>query len=282
MLGSKKRCSVALSFVTLTSAGCDARLDVTIHCFEPPLPYAEHFGEKGPDHYPALVDQCWQAQNLSADRRLEASEDLVLTYLRTEDVGLEDAPLTLARRMPADFVLVTHAEATERLQSSFCLHPGDAAGIVVTGPAAGDAAPHRLALLIAPDLAPPLVACVDDDDDTNDPPVIASVGETQSGDIWTHGEADIALCRSGDRLTYYYRQPDDPDADWQAKDWVTFDVPPGEGSDFIGTGPVDVGLVTTRSDDDLQVQGVFNWVYVFDVVDDCKAPLEDMIKPEAE
>jgi hypothetical protein len=273
----------ALALAAFAQLACHGltELDVTYEsCVTPRLPYTEQF-----DHgYPELADRCWKAENVTDGRRLEASEDLLLTYLATaRAVSVSDDPLMLLRELTGDFVIVTHVEVTERQRSSFCLNGGDAAGLVVetNDPMLGV---RRSALLVAPD---PLamesdgtrVDCTDDSD--HPPPVRVSVGDTQSDYIWEGGEADIAVCRSGERLAYFFRQPKDPDADWQAKDWTALAVPTDDDSAYVGTPSVSAGPIATIGPESLevQVQGAFNWFALPIFADDCLGPLQDMNPP---
>jgi hypothetical protein len=273
---------VTFALVALLQA-CHALtdLDVTyVPCVPPPLPYTEQFD----NGYQGLADRCWKAENVKEGRLLEASEDLVLSYLSTDaPVALSDDPVMLVRELTGDFVVVTHVEVTERQHSSFCLGAGDAAGLVVEA-VDPDQSIRRVAVLVTPDAnatepdGTP-VDCADGSD--HPPPVIASVGETHSDPIWQAGEADIAICRSGDTLTYFFRQPAEPDAAWQPTDWKALAVMGDDPAGTIGFGPVSVGPVATIGPEsvDVQVQGAFNWVSLPGFHLDCLGPLEDMPPP---
>jgi hypothetical protein len=282
-MGSMRRCGSAggkLALATALTAGCHSLADYDVayvECIDPPRPYVEQFNEG----YQGLYDRCWKAVNVTEDRRLEVDRDLLLGYeegVQAPVTAKEDPPMLL-RRMQGNFVMVTHLEVTEGIHSSFCLEAGDAAGIAVRGTESGS--DLRSALLIEPDLSAPGVTCQDTDE--TPPPVRVSVGPDQSGRIYEGGEADIAVCRNGNTLAYYFRQPDEPDAAWVGSDWVPLLVADTSlpRTDMVGAGPLDVGLVTVVGENSLEahVQGAFNWVAVLDLWSDCRDPLEEMSQP---
>jgi len=281
-----------MAFFSL-SAACQSLTSIDVEyrdCFAPRAPYVVQFDQS----LKALEQSCWRSEDAGPGRTISASDgDLLIGFDSTPPVSVgwaDDAP-ALVRRVAGDFILVTHVEATERLNSSFCLLEGDSAGIVVRGTPGSEQPDVRAGWTLHPD---PAQAQNDCDDDAEIGAILeanatsASDG-TATGPVGATGEADIAMCRSGSQLVYFFRDPEDEDAPWSEKDWRAVELVEGDATttrvDEVGTGPLDIGLMTTAGSGEgtRQVQGAFNWVAVLadgSIGSDCRGPLEAMQAPE--
>jgi hypothetical protein len=276
-------------------AACHSLVDLEVRyeeCIEPRIPYVDQF--EGDDE--SLRDRCWRTENvtdagLAPERRVVVGEnDLIIGYSNSEaaTVPWDEDPPMLNRRVEGDFVLATKVEVTSGSQANFCgLEEGDGAGILVrAGDREDGARGHRASFLVKPYFENPETVAEDCLDNAPNPP--SAIAEAQSTinlratdvrGIGLDGEADIAVCRIRGSLLFFYRDPIDPEADWQPEDWKIL----ANRSDDIGEGPVDVGLTTTLDDHpyDLHVQGHFNWVALLrnERLDDCMGPLEAFPQP---
>ena len=281
-LGS--RCAESIVFLCAV-IGCNADPGIEYaECVSPKTTYVETF--EGTTQ--TLVDRCWNSQNDAArDVKIGQDDDLIITH--TEAVTWDGTPPMLFRHLEGDFVLVTKTEASSGLNSNFCnMTQDDASGIVVQGDGV------RAAFLVRPYLEEnDEITCEDESD--HPPRALAFTQTTLSpGSIPTpngigiDGEADIAVCRREDRLVYFYRDPEDPEAEWRPEDWKQLNqgVPPDETpkTDVVGLGPLDVGVTTTISETGvaLGVEGHFNWVALLKLSEDCLGPLQELPEPELE
>lgn len=293
---------LALSCAILVVAtACHSLADLEIQyepCVRPPTPYVEQFE----DGRQAIVDRCWKSENIETEnRKISVDEDLIMSFSDDDrDVPLNGAPPMLVRRLEGDFVMAVKVEAVTT-RGDFCgMKAGDGAGLVVQSNGADSGAPQRAAFLVRPYLQEEGggdVDCSDRSENANQPSAIA---EATSPPMCIKGigydaEADIAVCRKGGALSYFYRDskkdPDEPDPNW-SDSWQNLtddceilgaDAEEIARENRIGSGPVDVGLTTVRRTD--SVQGVFNWVVLVvegDIHDDCKSELQDLEAPGAD
>jgi hypothetical protein len=294
---SCKAISAVAPLLLATSCQTFAGLDVGYEpCIRPRVPYVEQFdeGEQG------LIDRCWELRNGGEGRTVVVEEDLVLGYLDrdTPAVTYADGPPMLLRRVVGDFVMVTHAETTTAT-SAFCgLGDADSAGFVLRGSDAAGGIGTMAAFLLRPHLTEE-TDCADTEGEDPTPYAIAETRSNQlsateaalTPPFGKDGEGDIAICRHGGELLYFYRQPANPEGSWMPEDWKPLRVPDPNNverdidkTDYVGEGPLDVGVGTMvgASSDSPQVQGAFNWVALVaerDRVANCLDVLEDMMKP---
>jgi hypothetical protein len=285
---------LSLALLAPHLAACQSLVDLNVtyeDCIQPRTPYVEPFADDQ-----LLRDRCWVTENvadngLGPERRIVVGEDdLIIGYSNGEasQVAWNDDPPMLLRRVAGDFVLATKVEVTSGSQANFCgLGPGDGAGIVVrAGDRDADGTGERATFLVKPYFENPDTVAEDCLDNAPNPPAAmaearstASPVPTEVRGIGLDGEADIALCRIGGSLLFFYRHPIDPGTGWKPEDWKILD----NRSDSLGDGPVDVGLTTTLDvhQYDLHVQGHFNWVALLGngPLDDCMGPLEDFRQP---
>lgn len=287
---SRSALTVVCLVLGALACGCETLVssDVTYaDCVRQPVPFVEQFDVDDA----GLADRCWRAENVGDERRLETyGSDLLIRYGSASQEGLtyaDDVP-ALLRRMPEDFVIVTHVETTEMLHSGFCVEPGDSAGIVVRGTEHGSRPELRAALLLWPDPVAARENC-GDSDEIEVGAIIQGVSNdgregTEAEPVGASGEADIAICRSGSQLTYFYRRPEEEDAAWVPEDWKQLVDDQGEPrDDEVGDGPLDVGLAAIAAKDGVeQLQGAFNWVAIQadgSVGEDCRGPLDSLLSP---
>ena len=283
-----------LLLIAPSIAACQPLVDLEVRyeeCLDPRTPYVEQFEEDQ-----LLRDRCWKTEHvtdegLAPERRVVVGEnDLIVGYSNGEatTVSWEEDPPALIRRVEGDFVLATKVEVTSGSQANFCgLGEKDGAGILVRGADRDDGTPgNRASFLVKPYFENPETVAEDCLDNAPNPPSAlaeaistANRRATQVRGIGLDGEADIAVCRKRGSLLFFYRDPSDPEADWQPEDWKIL----ANRSDDIGEGPVDVGLTTTLDEHpyDLHVQGHFNWVALLgnERLDDCMGPLEAFPEP---
>lgn len=290
--------------VSLAMAGCRSLSNLDIHyesCVSPKKPYLESFN----DGYQVLLDRCWSAEN--ADERSQVSigdnHDLSVRYATASPLPQPwtGKPPGLVRRVEGDFVIVAQAESL-KADGSFCgMDPGDdAAGMIVRPAAVEGGARASAAFLLRPyleDPSGPTRTCEDGSPappkaiaevKTNDPSALLS----SSGGIGEDGEGEIAICRLGSLLHFFYRVRSNPDAG-TLEDWKPVSAPGTDGgmadagneaneSVAVGTEPVDVALAVTAST--VGVQGTFNWVAVLSEgttasFSDCQSPLQEFNVP---
>jgi hypothetical protein len=278
----------ALVWLLLSSCNGLADPGIEYTCLTPGSPYTETF-EGG---YTTLSDRCWRTENAAAGDLSVGGGDLALRHAEAASAG--DAP-KLLRRIEGDFVIITKAEAASGIQSNFCgLSIADAAGIVVRGNSV------LASFLVSPYLdetaksirrPPENVSCEDNASkparalayaESSDP----SSARVYSPAIGSDGEAEIAICRKGNRIAYLYRAAEDPEAAWAPTDWKFLrDEDLTDKTDVVGPGALEVGLTITSSQQgaaELGVEGQFNWVVLLELHDDCLSPLEELAAPEVE
>jgi hypothetical protein len=295
-------CSLLLALPLSTSCAALADLDIQYRdCVAPTVPYVEQFDEGDRE----LRERCWSAANVDREdlhgkRKLVVGEgDLIIGYSDAQGhaVAWDADPPMLIRRVEGDFVFATKVEVTSGTQSNFCgLVETDAAGIIVRG---ADSPGQSASFLVRPHFANEAVIGVDCLDEAENPPTAtAEARSSLDGEavgvagIGVDGEADVAVCRKGKQLLYFYRHPANPEDPWQPGDWQPLQRAMSGGqtrsrTDEIGDGPMDVGVTTTlgMNSYDLHVQGHFNWaalVQVDDDLEECGGVLEDFPEPAAD
>jgi hypothetical protein len=277
---AQRACLALLLFVASGVVGCRGLSDPGIEyreCVEPGSPYHELFN----DGYRALPERCWTSQNAVEGDLSIGDSDLVASHAQA--VRWDGVLPMLLRHVEGDFVMVTKTEVSAGSTSDFCdlqkndaTGEYDASGLIVLGEGV------RQAFLLRPFLEESTsITC--EDESANPPKALAFVPQSDTGEfkstggIGLDGEGDIAVCRRGSNLSYWFRDPVDPEAPWQTLDWKHL-----EDTDEVGEGPLDVGLTVTITEASLSlsIEGHFNWVVLTDLSDDCRGPLEDMKNPE--
>lgn len=205
-----------------------------------------------------LLEKCWQFTDAnvddgdpSADILLEDG-DLVIRSSPAEIgevshwTGSAQGPLAF-QTFEADFVMGVRVEVFDKINADRCVPPGYRAGIALR---LANGAPEAWAtFMIEPFQTDPPIQC-DEESGEAQLPALGKVENNGLGGLstTTRGtddagiglddavEADIAMCRIGSLLTFYYR---DPDSSEQEPVWRRV------GGDFQYseiTGPVEVGL----------------------------------------
>jgi hypothetical protein len=301
----RARFSVLLALPLSTSCTALADLDIQYRdCVAPTVPYVEQFdeGDRG------LLDRCWAVANVEREdlhgqrKVVVGAGDLIIGYsdAQMQAVAWDADPPMLIRRVEGDFVFATKVEVTSGTQSNFCgLGETDAAGIIVRAAADAGNTERSASFLVRPYFANEATIGMDCRDEAENPPTAtAEARSSVDGDalgvdgIGMDGEADIAVCRKGKQLLYFYRHPANPEDPWDPQDWQTLQtaMSGGQGrsrSDEIGDGPMEVGVTTTLGVNtyDLHVQGHFNWaalVRVDDDLEECGGVLEHFLEPASD
>jgi hypothetical protein len=282
MPGPVKRFPTAvLAAFAFGASACTALSDPGIEfvCFRPPMTQNDPYEELFDEPYPALVDKCWEAKGTDANDVQIGDSDLSIGHSQAASF---EKPPRFIQRFDGDFMIVAKVEATSGSNADFCnMGSDDAAGIVVRGGLV-DAA-FLLRPFLEEDVTPKRTC---EDDKPNPPKAVAEAFRTgrpfdptldRSPGIGEDGEGDIAVCRRQGRLSYYYRNAEDP-AVWNMSEWERL----ATTNDDVGEGPVEVGLATTLGqagvDLGLSVEGHFNWVVLSELSNDCS--LDDLERPE--
>lgn len=277
----------AFGLLLLPVAGCHSLQDLDIQyedCVEEKqASYREEFGE---DSLQLLRDShCWKSDNEGAapqglDSKLFVEDgDLVM---RADDSGTTDldqwtltdqAPMFF-RQVQGDFLVVVRAEAATIVQGDHCLN-GESAGLVVRQ--SNDPSTWST-WMVQPDLAPG-VGCSDEDT----PPARVEIRSSNPalqefglGGVGADGEADVAICRVGGKIFFYYglATTDPTKNTWEPK--------VGAVSHAIGPGILDVGVTVAGIDPNFDVAGHFNWIVFQEGTygDGCSGALDGFVLPE--
>jgi hypothetical protein len=291
----------ALGLLVLPLCGCHSLQDLDIQyeeCVEEKqVSYREEFGEDG--IRPLRDKHCWKSDNegatpLGLDSKLFVEDgDLVM---RVDNSGTTDldqwtptdqAPMFF-RRLDGDFLVVVRAEAATIVEGDHCLN-GEYAGLVVRQ---SDDPSIWSTWTVEPDLETFGNACADGDN----PPARVRIRSSNPAfetrdlkDVGSDGEADIAICRVGGKVYYYYGEATAvPTKD----EWVQVESTVSDGPVFhpLGAGVVDVGVtvagVTVAGakgiESHFDVAGHFNWIVFQEGTygDGCTGALEDFVLPE--
>lgn len=271
-------------------SACNAFLDLDVSyepCVDPPgSRYAEGFrGRTLQD----LRDRCWRIANPGhapsgiGEKIFPEDGDLVMrteyepgSSDRDEWTSTDQAPF-FHRQLEGDFLVVARAEASTKASADHCLPAGSSAGIALRP---RDSQSEWMTWTVEPFLwnqGGKQADCKEDADETNNPTATVRLRTSGGADeptsnVGLDGEADIAVCRVGDAIHRYYRQPT-PDLlldGWKAQ---------GE----LGmTGPVDVGVTATGKGEEFKAAGHFNWVVFARGTwgDGCAGALEQFALPE--
>ncbi len=282
---------VALVFVVLGS-GCRLVVDsgATFHGCEA-VDESEPFalGTTLDELYP----KCWQVETKADEDAKVEDGDLILRSRFVEGAGDEwdgGAPGAFVYRTFAhDFLLAVRVEALDSSTADHCLPPGEVVGL-----AARRGADYGVFMIgpFDPPTLPPDYGC--GEEALEQPPAFGVArtnawgpehtdrGADDAG-IGADTEADIAMCRSGSTLTFYYRDPKSPET---APVWLPF------GADLkwqIGEGPVDVGpsvagVAQPSPDEGFQIAGHFQWAWLTEELgpDFCQSALERVVLPGVE
>lgn len=217
-----------------------------------------------------------------------------------EWTSTDQAPMFF-RRLTGDFLVVVRAEASS-FNGDHCMEMGmNRAGLVLRQ---ADDRSVWTTWTVTPFLGSSAV-CDDDDDETNNPTATVEVRSSNPAfatftkdDQGADGEADLAICRLGSKVYYYYGRslaPEDPTKNaWLPKtgsvpDAGSVDAGDDAGPDIteptshaIGAGPLDVGLTAAGTSPFFEVAGHFNWIVFEQGVkgDGCAGALEEFTLPE--
>jgi len=245
-----------------------------------------------------LLEKCWQTSdattdenNPSADILLE-DDDLVIRSSSTEVgaasqwAGETQGPLAY-QQFDADFVMATRVEVFDKINADRCVPPGYRAGLALR--LADVASGEWVTFLIEPFQPTPALTC-DEQTETQLPTLGKVMSNGLGGSMTTTGtddagigfddavEADIAICRIGSILTFYYR---DPESKETAPVWRKLDLDYSEIS-----GPVEVGLTVAgekKEDpgDSFRTGAHFQWALVSDTIltDGCEQTLAAFVLP---
>lgn len=248
-----------------------------------------------------LQDRCWHVENQGpapgglSEKIFVSDGDLVIRTVAPVDddfdrwSGTDRGPM-VSRRLEGEFVVVARAEALRKSVASHCLDPTEAAGLAV---GQVDEPNAWATWLIEPFLwenGPKKAVCEEDTDDSNNATATGRGRSSLTGaedfridDIGADGEVDIAICRVGSELSYFYRSGSDP----KSPTWLQ----PKGGSHSFGNGPVEVGLTANGvdidpldSDPGFHTEAHFNWVVFREgsVADGCAGALESLTLPEGD
>ncbi len=246
--------SVAQGVLVVNAAACGTLSDLGV-AYDPCVPVEYPYIEEFRDDFQTLTDHCWHP---NADARqakyLVADGDLVIRpggdARWAAKTQAPSATLTLA----GDFLFVTRAEALSSFASDHCaLTAADTAGIVAYDGKSGS----FTTLTIRPFLEESGVEC--QDDSKHPPRAIVEIrdvgfegGDQSLNGVGADGEGDIALCRQGNQLAYFYRDFDEPNFEVQ---WKLL------GRKAIRASTLEVGLTTTGQEV-RGIEGHFPWVIV--------------------
>lgn len=279
---------VALALLTSCRAVVDSGITY-VECNE--TDYVEAF-QRG-STLKELLEHCWQtsdattdADDPSADILLEDGDLVIRSSASVIDAsqwsGDNQGPLAYLR-FEADFVMATRVEVFDKINADRCVPPGYRAGLALRF---SESSAEWVTFLIESfQLTPPLPC----DEETE--AQLPTMGEVKSNGLGlsktTTGaddagiglddavEADIAMCRVGDLLTFYYREPTSTE---EAPVWRQV------GGNFVYpdiAGPVDVGVTVagTKVEGDpgasFRTGAHFQWAMVTDTIltDGCKQTL---------
>lgn len=244
-----------------------------------------------------LLERCWTITNASGAPSSPAERDEVFVddgdlVIRGKQPQPEDerdlwsgttAGPVAHQTLTGDFLVVTRVEAVDLISGDHCIPEDNMAGLFVRH--AEDAAAWATFLLgpFTPDPPTGVFSCSDADlpqppargvvSSPSWGPLVETRGEAQAG-IGFDLEADLAACRVGDALVFYYRAPSSTPT---SPVWVRVGV---EEYD-VGSAPVEVGLTVASKKESIEIEGHFTWVEYVDHVgaDGCAGALAALSLP---
>ncbi len=282
-------------------ASCRAVVDsgVSVHACPPgaggedgAFPYFDDFFAGTTREH--LLERCWRFENEDVGDMFPDDGDFVA---RVSEGGAWDGasqgPL-MFQRLEDDFVLAVRVEILNQVDTNHCLATGNGVGLVVRQSDVDRAEARWSTLLIGivPGPYEPPLRC--DGDEAEVPPTVATVrsrddawgGQLDVGgptfSIGFDGEADIAVCRLNDVLTFYYREPQSPT---DRPVWTQIRSVDGSQAEHRpDPGPVDVGLTASGAPGQYQAEAHFQWSTVVAAIagDGCAGVLEGIPVPGTE
>lgn len=238
-----------------------------------------------------LLERCWQLDNVQNDPSdvFPDDGDLVMrasppTNGRFEQwFGPDQAPI-FYQHIGGDFLVMTRVEAIDQVSGDHCLEAegeqDNMAGLVLRREGT---AVEWATFLVGPffpmmgidcgDMSmapPPTRAVVASRDDAWGAPFVEE-GPMRMG-IGEDGEADLAICRVNDSVTYYFRDPNSSPMMPMWSDAIA--------AHRVPAGPLDVGLTAPGRDPVYVTEGHFNWVVFTSIgADGCGGALEKVVLP---
>ena len=241
----------------------------------------------------ALQAHCWRFDQIMLEKEQGrvADGDLILRGAEPASkadnwLGAEQGPMAF-EEVKGDFVVVTRVEALEQIQGNQCLQPGNLAGLFARAPGGGG---EWVTLLIGPFTPAPNPGDLSCDGTTPNPfptMAVAASRDNASGDeiretganqagVGLDGEVDLAMCRVGAAIAFYYR---DPASTPEIPVWRQVG---GDGAQPYhgGREPLEVGVTVAGANGDFGIEGHFSWIEYDRVgVDGCGSTLETITLP---
>ncbi len=268
----------ALAFLALATASCSVVTSREIIA-------CDGTGEESFD--PAvtaesLAEHCW-FNDLDEEHTFPSDGDLVVVGSdpgngQPQWSGAVEGPL-LYRVFDSSFLLVTRVEILNRVSANLCLSSEQRAGLVLRS-RDGDE-PVTLFVHTAPsELDCKLEGGANIEATVQSGGTSGSLSDLSPQGVGVDGEADIAVCRVGDILAFYVR---DPTSTTDAPTWEEVETPVA----IQRGGIVEAGLAAAGAPDTATPFGIeahFTWVAFDDSVgaDGCSRALEDLVLPQAE
>lgn len=281
-------------------AGCRAVVDSGITYEECDLTdYVEAFVRDST--LKQIQERCWQTSDTSGDPAdlLLEDGDLVIRATEPPDGGLANwdadsqGPMAY-QQFSGNFVMATRVEVLDKVNGDQCLQPGHHAGLALR--LAGGAG-QWVTFMIGPFQPSETLPCKDGDEQLPTMGIVEShavdglskqdKGADEAGigfaDMTGRAvEADIAMCRVNDLLTFYYSSVNEGPPLWRQI-----------GGDFVYDGiegPVDVGLSVAgfASEEDpgesFRTAAHFQWALMTDTLltDGCEETLLSFQFPTVE
>jgi hypothetical protein len=265
----------------LLVTGCRGVIDAEVTYRDCPEEDADVFPEDAT--LERLEERCWRVANAENDPSdvFVFDGDLIIRVnepragIHEQWSGDDEAPMVF-QAVDDDFLLVTRVEAVHKITGDHCLAEGNMAGLVARrGPGSWTTfllGPFDLEEFDCADESeapPPTMAAIRSAGDGWGPDSVAR-GPEDLG-IGEDGEADLAICRVDDVLTYFYR---DPVADPPA--WISV------ADHRAGDDPLDIGMTAAGADPNYGVEGHFDWVVFRRHIlgDGCAGALAGLTLPE--
>jgi hypothetical protein len=240
-----------------------------------------------------LATRCWRTENVEEPGYVHENDgDLIIHPSGKTDsqwFEMEQAGFVF-HEVTGDFLAVARVETVSGTgMGDHCLNESEAAGLVVRrrDPLAWTN------LLVLPDLTPEMLPdrawCGDDPMKeplariTTDSFGLGASAPNPIGGRGSDAEADIAVCRHDDRLSYFVQR-----YATREEAGTLPNIEPAFMELVIGLGPVDVGLTATAASEiDTQREGHFNWLFLHDYGEErlpegCPHVLEGFLYPEEE
>jgi hypothetical protein len=238
-----------------------------------------------------LLEECWNLANHDESNVLVEDGDLIVRVSRPSASRAQrwsedgQGPMVF-QRFDGDFLLASRLEVLHKIHGDLCLDEGNGVGLVARR---SDPEPEWSTFLIRPyqpadpppgldcgedaEVPLPIQADVHSREGRWGPDATSRGDDDATGVSFVEGEADLAMCRLGETLVFYYR---DPKSTVDAPVWK--DV--GEAH-VPGAGPLEVGVTASGAEGAFEAEGHFTWIELTDTVghDGCKGELERLRIP---